>query len=504
MRFCPGAPSVLESTKEVRNPMKPERKARILVVDDEEGIRKSLKMILEYEGYEYFEAATGEDGLEMLRETVGIDLILLDIRMPGRSGLEVLAELKSRPFVPEIIMISGQGTIAAAVEATKLGAFDFLEKPLHRERVLISIRNALQKGRLSRECQDLKKRAEKRYEIIGHHPLIQALWKEILKIAPTNATVLIFGESGTGKELIARSIHAQSLRARESFVQVNCAAIPEELIESELFGHEKGAFTGATEKKTGKFEQADGGTIFLDEIGDMSLRTQSKVLRVLEEGEVQKVGSSRIAKVDVRVIAATNKDLRKEIQEGRFREDLFFRLNVVPLYSPPLRERPDDIPLLIDYFSRTYAEENNFRPRKFSPEALAAMARYAWKGNVRELRNIVERLMIMTDRETIGPQDLPEALQEKAEARLPDAAGVKTLREYRDLAERDFLLAKLEANNWNISQTAREINTPRSNLYKKLEQYGIKITAGAGETVASPSRRGGEEESPNSEGQDGR
>ena len=316
--------------------MKPERKARILVIDDEEGIRKSLKMILEYEGYEFFEAGTGEDGLEMLRETVGIDLVLLDIKMPGRSGLEVLAELRERPFVPEVIMISGQGTIQAAVEATKLGAFDFLEKPLHRERVLISIRNALKQTSLSRECQDLKKKAEKRYEIVGNHPLIQNLWKEILKIAPTNATVLVHGESGTGKELIARSVHAHSLRARETFVQVNCAAIPEELIESELFGHEKGSFTGATEKKTGKFEQADGGTIFLDEIGDMSLRTQSKVLRVLEEGEVQKVGSSKIAKVDVRVIAATNKDLRKEIQEGRFREDLYFRLNVAaPLFAGP-------------------------------------------------------------------------------------------------------------------------------------------------------------------------
>jgi len=484
--------------------MKPERKARVLVIDDEENIRRSLKMILEYEGYEFFEAATGEDGLETLAGTVGVDLVILDIKMPGKSGLEVLAELRQRPFVPEVIMVSGQGTIQAAVEATKLGAFDFLEKPLHRERVLLTIRNALKQTSLARECLDLKKKAEKHYEIIGRHPLVQNLWKEIQKIAPTNATVLIHGESGTGKELIARSVHAHSLRAREPFVQVNCAAIPEELIESELFGHEKGAFTGATEKKTGKFEQAEGGTIFLDEIGDMSHRTQSKVLRVLEEGEVQKVGSSRIAKVDVRVIAATNKDLRKEIQEGRFREDLYFRLNVVPLFSPPLRERREDIPLLIDYFSRTYAEENNFRSKAFSPEALEDMSRYAWKGNVRELKNIVERLMIMTDRDTIEARDLPEPMREKPEAVLPGAAGVKTLREFRDLAERDFLLAKLEANNWNISQTAREIDTPRSNLYKKLEQYGIKITAGVGETVASPSQEEGEEESPDSEGQDGR
>ncbi|MCK7480444.1 MAG: sigma-54 dependent transcriptional regulator [Candidatus Moduliflexus flocculans] len=388
-------------------------------------------------------------------------------------------------------MISGQGTIQAAVEATKLGAFDFLEKPLHRERVLISIRNALKQTSLSAGMpgpQEESRRSATRSSATT--PSSRTLWREILKIAPTNATVLVHGESGTGKELVARSIHAHSLRARETFVQVNCAAIPEELIESELFGHEKGSFTGATEKKTGKFEQADGGTIFLDEIGDMSLRTQSKVLRVLEEGEVQKVGSSKIAKVDVRVIAATNKDLRKEIQEGRFREDLYFRLNVMPLYSPALRERAEDIPVLIDYFSRTFAEENNFKPRKFSADALAAMSRYAWKGNVRELKNVVERLLIMTDRETIEVKDLPDALREKAEVALPEAGGVKTLREFRDLAERDFLLAKLEANGWNISQTAREIDTPRSNLYKKLEQYGIKVTAGAGETVASPSREG--------------
>ncbi len=485
--------------------MRSERSARILVVDDEENIRKSLKMILEYEGYEFFEAPTGEDGLEKLREIVGIDLVLLDIKMPGKDGLEVLGEIRRQAHSPEVLMISGQGTIQAAVEATKLGAFDFLEKPLHRERVLLTIRNALKQNTLTRECQDLKKKSEKRYELVGNHPLIRSLWKEILKIAPTHATVLVHGESGTGKELIARAIHAHSLRAKENFVQVNCAAIPEELIESELFGHEKGAFTGATEKKIGKFEQADGGTIFLDEIGDMSLKTQSKVLRVLEEGEVQKVGSSKIAKVDVRVIAATNKDLLEEIGEGRFREDLFFRLNVVPLHSPPLRERKEDIPLLIDYFSRSFAEENNFKPRKFSPAALKAMVDFPWKGNVRELKNIVERLMILSEKDTIEVDELPEGFGEGGGIALPASGGIATLREFRDIAERDFILAKLEANNWNISQTAREIDTPRSNLYKKLEQYGIKITAGVGEAVAAPSRKGrGGEESPNSEGQDGR
>ena len=391
--------------------MKSERPARILVVDDEENIRKSLRMILEYEGYSLIEASTGEEALSLLKETVDVDLVFLDVKLPGMDGLEVLSEIKKRPVSPEVVVISGHGTIQNAVEATKRGAFEFLEKPLHRDRVLLSIRNALQQDKLRRENLDLRRKAEKRYELIGNHPLMKKLWSEILKTAPTNATVLISGESGTGKELIARAIHAHSLRAREPFVQVNCAAIPEELIESELFGHEKGSFTGATERQTGKFEQADGGTIFLDEVADMSLKTQSKVLRVLEEGEVQKVGSNRIIKVDVRVIAATNKDLRAEIKKGAFREDLFFRLNVVPIVSPPLRDKADDIPLLVEYFCRAYAEENNFRPRKFSPEALDALRRYPWKGNVRELRNVIERLLIMSESDTIGLGDLPEAIR---------------------------------------------------------------------------------------------
>ncbi|UCC40972.1 MAG: sigma-54-dependent Fis family transcriptional regulator, partial [Candidatus Aminicenantes bacterium] len=464
--------------------MKARRKEKILVVDDEQNIRKSLKMILEYEDYTFLEAADGEDALDIAEETVGLDLILLDVKLPGKDGLEVLAELKKKPYSPEVIMISGHGTVQTAVEATKLGAFDFLEKPLHRERVLLCIRNALNQNKLLRECQDLRKKAEKRFELIGNHPSMKKLWKEIQKTAPANATVLVYGESGTGKELIARAIHSHSLRAKEDFIQVNCAAIPEELIESELFGHEKGAFTGATEKKQGKFELADRGTIFLDEIGDMSLKTQSKVLRVLEEGEVQKVGSSKINKVDVRIIAATNKDLKKEIKEGNFREDLYFRLNVVPLHSPPLREKKEDIPLLVDYFCKNYAEENNFKVKKFSKGAIDAMVKYPWKGNIRELRNIVERLIIMTETDVIELKDLPEYIRGEMHVYLPDTKTVKTLKEFREVAEKDFILAKLEESNWNISQTAREIDTPRSNLYKKLEQYGIKITAGVGEVVA--------------------
>ena len=485
--------------------MAKQRREKILVVDDEENIRRSLKMILEYEGYTFLEAPDGEEALDVIEETIGLDLIFLDIKLPGMDGLKVLAEIKKKPYSPEVIMISGHGTVQTAVEATKLGAYDFIEKPLHRERVLLSIRNALSQNKLIRECQDLRRKAEKRQEFIGDHDLVKQLWREILKTAPTNATVLIYGESGTGKELVARAIHSHSLRANEPFVQVNCAAIPEELIESELFGHLKGAFTGATEKKLGKFEIADGGTIFLDEIGDMSLKTQAKVLRVLEEGEVQKVGSSKINKVDVRVIAATNKDLKKEIEEGHFREDLYFRLNVVPLYSPALRERKEDIPRLIDYFSMVFADDNNFKLKKFSESAIDAMNKYPWKGNVRELKNVVERLIIMTEGDIIERKDLPEQIRGEVDVFIPDVRKVKSLKEFRDIAEKEFILSKLEANNWNISQTAREIDTPRSNLYKKLEQYGIKIKAGVGEVVAPSSQKRGEgEESPNSKGQDGR
>ena len=479
--------------------MRPERKAKVLIVDDEENIRKTLRMILEYEGYQVLEASSGEDALSLLEETWDVDLVFLDIKLPGRDGLEVLSELKSKPLPPEVVVISGQGTIQNAVEATKRGAFEFLEKPLHRDRVLVSLRNALAQSSLRRECQDLRRKSEKRYELIGHHALMKKLWKDILKTAPTNATVLIYGESGTGKELVARAIHQHSLRAKEPFVQVNCAAIPEELIESELFGHEKGAFTGATERQTGKFEQAEGGTIFLDEVGDMSLKTQSKVLRVLEEGEVQKVSSNKVAKVDVRVIAATNKDLKKAIQDGLFREDLFFRLNVVPLTSPPLRDKKEDIPLLVEYFSKAFAEENNFKRRAFSPEALHTLADHSWKGNVRELRNVVERLLIMSEHDIIGRDDLPESLRGEPAPLPPGGGGVRTLKEFRDQSEREFILFKLKENGWNISQTARAIHTPRSNLYKKLAQFGIKITAGVDEAVASSSLRGKEEEeSPNS------
>jgi len=482
--------------------MDKKRREKILVVDDEENIRKSLKMIFEYEGYTFLQASNADEAYEVIDETVGLDLILLDIKLPDKDGLEILKDLKSRSHSPEVIMISGHGTIQTAVEATKLGAFDFFEKPLHRERVLLGVRNALSQKKLLKKCKDLSKKAEKQYKLVGQHSLMKKLWKEISKTAPTNATVMIYGESGTGKELIARAIHEKSHRRNEEFVQVNCAAIPEELIESELFGHLKGAFTGATEKKQGKFEIADGGTIFLDEVADMSLKTQAKVLRVLEEGEVQKVGSNKVEKVNVRVIAATNKDLKKEIKKGNFREDLYFRLNVVPIYSPPLREKKEDIPLLIDYFCKLFSDENNFKFKKFSEDAIDAMEKYPWKGNVRELKNVVERLIIMTEGDVIDKNQLPEHIKGEAKIYLPDVNKVKGLKDFREQAEKEFLLTKLKENEWNISKTARNIDTPRSNLYKKLEQYDINIKTGVGEVVA-PSKKEGEE-SPNSTGQDGR
>jgi two-component system nitrogen regulation response regulator NtrX len=366
--------------------------------------------------------------------------------------------------------------VSTAVEATKRGAFDFLEKPLETERVLVTVRNALDQRRLADENRSLKRAVEVRHEIVGSSPEIKQVLEAVRRAAPTNATVLIRGESGVGKELVARMIHRLSLRSRERFVQVNCAAIPEDLIESELFGHERGSFTGATEKQIGKFEQADRGTIFLDEVGDMSLKTQAKVLRVLQEGEVERVGSSRTLKVDVRVLAATNKDLEKEIEKGTFREDLFFRLSVIPIFVPPLRERSSEVPTLVRHFADTFSRENNIRPRRFTPAAMDLLQQHRWKGNIREVRNTVERLIIMTPGDTIDVGDLPDSVRLEPRAAAPEETsepGASTLREFKESAERSFLVQKLRENGWNISKTAEVIGTPRSNLYKKLEQYNI-------------------------------
>jgi two-component system nitrogen regulation response regulator NtrX len=452
-------------------------KARILVVDDEAAIRDSLKMTLEYEGYEFLGAATGQEALALI-EREGPDLVLLDVKMPGMDGLEVLDRVRAMNDALPVVVVSGHGTISTAVEATKKGAFDFIEKPFASDRVLVSLRNALDQRRLRDENRTLKKAVEVRHQMIGDSPALKQVTAAIARAAPTNATVLIQGESGVGKELVARTIHRNSLRSRERFVQVNCAAIPEELIESELFGHEKGSFTGATEKQVGKFEQADRGTIFLDEVGDMSAKTQAKVLRVLQEGEVERLGSARTIKVDVRIIAATNKNLEEEIEKGHFREDLYFRLAVIPIFVPPLRERPGDVALLVRYYIEQLSRENNTRPKRITQAALDALQRYRWKGNIRELRNTVERLIIMSAGDTIDIADLPDMLRSPGMAppklggdSEPAKAG--TLREFKDTSERAYLVSKLRENGWNISKTAEVIDTPRSNLYKKLEQYQI-------------------------------
>jgi two-component system nitrogen regulation response regulator NtrX len=452
------------------NRMKP----RILVIDDESAIRDSLKMILEYEGYEVQGAATGQDGLA-LADREAADLVLLDIKMAGMDGLEVLQRLRATHEALPVVMISGHATVSTAVEATKLGAFDFIEKPLSTERVLVSVRNALDQHRLTQEVVAFRRTETLKHQLVGESAAIRGVLEAVKRAAPTSATVLITGESGVGKELVARAIHRNSLRTRERFIQVNCAAIPDDLIESELFGHEKGSFTGATEKQVGKFEQADRGTIFLDEVGDMSLKTQAKVLRVLQEGEVERLGSARTIKVDVRVIAATNKRLEDEVEKGQFREDLYFRLNVIPIHVPPLRERPADIPLLIRHFLEGAGREHNLKPKRITEAAMQVLERQRWRGNIRELRNTIERLAIMTPGDIVDVAQLPEAMRVDAGGRTPDneMARAGTLREHKEVAERAFLVQKLRETGWNISKTAEVIDTPRSNLYKKLEQYRI-------------------------------
>src|SRR5712691_7495571 len=446
---------------------------RVLVVDDETGIREAIRMTLEYEGYRVDEARSGQEGIDKATK-VPYDAILLDIKMPVLDGIEVLENLKQQRVPSPVIMVSGHGDIQTAVECTKRGAFDFLEKPLNRDKLLLSVRNAVRTQKLEEEVDELRERTERDYQLVGQSKGMEDLLEQIERAAPTKATVLIQGESGTGKELVAREIHRRSSRSNQTFVQVNCAAIPEELIESELFGHEKGSFTGAFRKQTGKFVAADSGTIFLDEVGDMSLRTQAKVLRVLQEGEVEPVGSATVVKVDVRVIAATNKDLTEEIRNGRFREDLYYRLNVIPIRTPPLRERKDDIPVLAGHFAKLFSEEHNYHPKTFTPTAQKALADATWRGNVRELRNMIERLVIMVPSETIDVTDLPAEFFRAPADIIGTAMRLNTLQEFKDEAEKAFIIAKLRENGWNVSKTAEAIDTPRSNLYKKIEQYELK------------------------------
>jgi two-component system nitrogen regulation response regulator NtrX len=448
--------------------------SRVLLIDDDAGIRESMRMPLEYEGYEYTATASAEEGIAAIQRE-SPDIVFLDIKMPGMDGLEALSKIKAVDETLPVVMISAHGSASVGADATRRGAIDFIEKPFGAERLLVTIRNVLDASRLRDENRTLKRAAEARYQMVGESPALRHVNEAIKRASPTNATVLLLGESGVGKELVARAIHRNSLRSRERFIQVNCAAIPEELIESELFGHEKGSFTGATEKQIGKFEQADRGTIFLDEVGDMSPKTQAKVLRVLQEGEVERLGSSRTIKVDVRVIAATNKDLEEEIEKGNFREDLFFRLSVIPIRVPPLRDRREDIPSLVRHFADLFSREHNRRPQRFTAAALEYMQKARWKGNVRELRNTVERLIIMTPGDAIDVDDLRDIVRVESKPAAPenDKERPGTLREFKEVAERAFLVDKLREHNWNISKTAEVIGTPRSNLYKKLEQYGI-------------------------------
>ncbi len=448
---------------------------RILVVDDEEGIRRVLRQVLEYEGHEVVMAAGGGEALIAFQQDPP-DLTLLDVKMARMDGLEALGQMRAMDPAAVVIMISGHGTIETAVEATRRGAYDFLEKPLDTDRLLVSIRNALKHRGLEQENARLRGEIETHYEIVGNSFAIRALLERIEKVAPTDARVLIQGENGTGKELVARAIHRLSARSEKGpFVEVNCAAIPSELIESELFGHRKGSFTGAHEDRAGKFEQAHSGTLFLDEVGDMSLSAQAKVLRALQDGSITRVGGEKSVKVDVRVIAATNKNLEAEIGHARFREDLYFRLNVVPIMVPPLRERREDIPMLVRHFVRLAAEEQKLPQRELTGDAIDRLVRLEWPGNVRELRNTVERLLILGRGERIDASDVGRLVggAPSAGAVPADILSADTFAVFKEHAERAYILTKLREHDWNVSETARAIEMPRSNLYKKIEKYNL-------------------------------
>ncbi len=445
-------------------------KSVVLVVDDEAGIRESLSGILSDEGYQVLTAASGEEALREVEEH-SPDLVLLDVWLPGMDGIETLERIKKTSPELSVVMISGHGNIETAVRATRSGAYDFLEKPLSLERVVLAANRALERKTLEQENRSLKKSLARKCLMVGESPALEAVKDQVLRAAKGNGRVLITGESGVGKELVARMLHERSARASGSFVEVNCAAIPQELIESELFGHEKGSFTGAFERKSGKFELADGGTLFLDEIGDMSLQTQAKLLRVIETQQFQRVGGSKNIRVDVRVIAATNKDIEDMIKEGQFRSDLYFRLNVIPLPVPPLRERRSDIPLLVEHFLGELAEEYGQAQRKIEPNAMKKLMEHDWPGNIRELRNLIERLVIMTSSESIGAGgiDFDRA------AGGDDYMSIRTLKDARDSFEKDFIAKKLGEHNWNISHTAEAIEIERSNLHRKIKALDIKL-----------------------------
>ena len=448
------------------------KKRRVLVIDDERAIRQTLAQVLADEGYEVETAADGTDGLDRLRRE-RFDLAFLDVWLKDKDGLAILAELGDAPERLPIVMISGHGNVETAVKAVKSGAYDFLEKPLSLERVLVTAQKAIAHRDLEEELARFREKASGEQILIGETPAIVRLREEILRVAPTDARVLITGESGTGKELVARALHRHSQRRRAPLVEVNCAAIPEELIESELFGHVRGSFTGASTERAGKFEEADGATLFLDEVADMSAKTQAKVLRALQEGRFTRVGGTKTIESDVRVISATNKTLPDEIRAGRFREDLFFRLAVVPLSLPPLRERSDDVPELANHFLREAAEKSGKRPKTFSEAALKRLRSHPWPGNVRELKNLVERLMIMSPGDTIDLRDLPAEIVETGPIDVP--GDFSSLRQARDDFERRFILAALRKNRGNVSRTAEELGVERSHFYRKLKGYGIDV-----------------------------
>ncbi|MGB4068044.1 MAG: sigma-54 dependent transcriptional regulator [Nitrospira sp.] len=457
--------------------------ASILVVDDEEAIRTSLRSILEDEGYEVSVAANGVEALKIYG-TDPPDLMILDIWMPEMDGLETLRRVKE--FVPatQIMMMSGHGSIETAVKAIKLGAYDYIEKPLSLENVTFRVKQALEQFRLAQENRSLRTKVQQKFELVGQSPAMQRLRELIETAGPTNSRVLIGGENGTGKELVARAIHRHSTRSDHPFVAVNCAAIPETLIESELFGHEKGSFTGATSMKRGQFEQADGGTLFLDEIGDMSLSTQAKVLRALQEQQFTRVGGTKLMKVDVRVLAASNKELEKEIGKGHFREDLYYRLNVVPIVVPPLRERREDIPALVRHFMKTHVEEQGLRIKEVSPEAMAVFQQYEWPGNIRELRNLIERLMIMVPGFMIDASQVTLSLQGRTVGVVPVSnhaanpllsKSYDSLRDARNAFEKEYISRKLREHHWNISRTADDLKIERSHLHRKIKLLDVEM-----------------------------
>jgi two-component system nitrogen regulation response regulator NtrX len=449
---------------------------RVLIVDDEEDIRSTLGGLLADEGFEVSSASDGEQAIAALRDGSKVaDLVLLDITMPGRDGIQILEEMREAWPERPVVMMSGYGDIETAVRATRLGAFDFLEKPPSIEKLVLTLDHALEQARLYGENRRLRADALRAHEILGESEPVRRLKQQIAQAAPTNGWVLITGENGTGKELVARQIHVQSRRADQPFVEVNCAAIPEELIESELFGHEKGAFTGASARKQGKFELADRGTIFLDEIADMSLKTQAKVLRILQEHKFERVGGTETIEVDVRVIAATNKDLVKEIAEGNFREDLYYRLAVIPFHVCPLRERREDIPILAEAFVREFCAESGVQCKEIAPKAMILLQAYAWPGNVRELRNLMERLVLMTPGTKIGAVELPDPIRVGDPRRHP---GRSTLEEARRSFERDYLVAKLREHGWNISRTAEAVGLARESLSRKIRALKIQVQKG--------------------------